>query len=136
MKYTANTRQAKPARWFHFRGSPLTKSTAKSVNTTSEITSWMTLSCQSVNGPPSSALPMRLAGTWKQYSNSAMPQLSSTMATTPKRWSCDLKAMCPYHAKVIKMLEQISSAMVEIPFINIGLYNKNYRCLVVFELQR
>jgi hypothetical protein len=47
-----------------------------------------------------------------------------------------LKAMCPYHAKVIKMLEQISSAMVEIPFINIGLYNKNYRCLVVFELQR
>lgn len=39
MKYTARTRHAKPARWFQRNGSPLTKSTAKRVNTTSEITS-------------------------------------------------------------------------------------------------
>ena len=52
IKYTAKTKQPKPARWFHLRGSPLTNRTAKSVKTTNEITSWITLSCQSVNGPP------------------------------------------------------------------------------------
>ena len=122
MKYTARTKHAKPARWFHLRGSPLTKSTAKSVNTTNEITSWITFSCHSVKGPPSSALPMRLAGTWKQYSNNAMPQLNSTMATTPKRCNCDLNAMWPYHANVINTLEQMRSAMVDIPFTSIPLY--------------
>ena len=45
---------------------------AKSVKTESETTSWITFSSQIENGPPNSADPMRLAGTWKQYSNRAM----------------------------------------------------------------
>jgi hypothetical protein len=41
------------------------------------------------------------------------------MATTPKRCNCDLNAICPYHANVIKMFEQMRSAMVDIPLISI-----------------
>ena len=63
------------------------KTSANSVKTESETTSWMTFSSQIENGPPNCDDPMRLAGTWKQYSNRAMPQLSSTMASMPKRSS-------------------------------------------------
>ena len=71
------------------------KTSANSVKTESETTSWMTFSSQIENGPPNCDDPMRLAGTWKQYSNRAMPQLSSTMASMPKRSSLDLNAMWP-----------------------------------------
>lgn len=45
------------------------KTSANSVKTESETTSWMTFSSQIENGPPNCDDPMRLAGTWKQYSN-------------------------------------------------------------------
>ena len=41
--------------------------------------------------------------------------LNRTMAVSPKRSSRDLKAICPYHASVIKALEQTSRRMVRIP---------------------
>ena len=59
------------------------------MKTVSETTSWMTLSSQMENGPPNWAEPMRLAGTWKQYSNRAMPQLSRTTAVSPNLSSRD-----------------------------------------------
>ena len=88
---------------------------AKSVKTESETTSWITFSSQIENGPPNSADPMRLAGTWKQYSNRAMHQLKSTMTISPKRSSLDLKAICPYQASVMKALETTSSNTVARP---------------------
>lgn len=95
------------------------KTSANSVKTESETTSWMTFSSQIENGPPNCDDPMRLAGTWKQYSNRAMPQLSSTMASMPKRSSLDLNAMWPYQASVMKAFDMMSRATVAIP-LNIG----------------
>ena len=95
------------------------KTSANSVKTESETTSWMTFSSQIENGPPNCDDPMRLAGTWKQYSNRAMPQLSSTIASMPKRSSLDLNAMWPYQASVMKAFDMMSRATVAIP-LNIG----------------
>src|SRR5437762_556578 len=66
----------------------------------------MVLSCAAEN----SYEPMRLAGTWKQYSKKAMPQLAKMTFQSPSlrylRW--------PYHAKVMKMLEIVSNKIVRI----------------------
>src|SRR6267378_7474688 len=82
--------------------------TEKTENTDSVITSWMVLSCAVVN----SYEPMRFAGTWKQYSKKAMPQLARITFHSASlrylRW--------PYHAKVMKMLEIVSSKMVRTRF--------------------
>ena len=91
------------------------KTSAKTVKTEREMTSWMTLSSQIEKGPPNSADPMRLAGTWKQYSKRAIPQLSRMMKIRLKRSSRDLKAICPYQASVMKALEMTSRAMVARP---------------------
>lgn len=47
------------------------------MNTLSEITSCITLSSIKEKGPPLPENPMRFAGTWKQYSKKAIPQLTS-----------------------------------------------------------
>src|SRR5213592_675994 len=65
----------------------------------------MILSCAS----ESVRKPMRLAGTCRRYSNSAMPQL--TMAATYQGRSARLRR-CAYHAIVMKTFEQINSRMV------------------------
>lgn len=44
---------------------------------------------------------MRFAGTWKQYSKNAIPQLTKITAHSAD----DLNFKCPYHAKVMKILE-------------------------------
>src|ERR1041384_5684997 len=53
---------------------------------------------------------MRLAGTWKQYSKNAMPQLARITFQSASlrylRW--------PYQAKVMKTLEMVSRTMVRI----------------------
>src|SRR5436305_15179618 len=55
--------------------------------------------------------PKRFAGTWKQYSKKAMPQL-----TTITFHSASLRNLrCPYHATVIKIFEIISKRIVRIP---------------------
>src|SRR5258707_5646026 len=51
---------------------------------------------------------MRFAGTWKQYSKKAMPQLAKTTFHSASlrylRW--------PYHANVMKMFESMSKRIV------------------------
>ncbi len=79
----------------------------KSAKTMSVITSCMTFSCTMVNGPPVSDDPKRLAGTWKQYSKNANPQLMSTRETNPafgNQPHC-LKLRWPYQASVINPFE-------------------------------
>ena len=72
-KYTARIRQTKAAIWFQWKVWPLNTSIVKSENMVRETTSWITLSWTRLKGPPLSTKPMRLAGTWKEYSKRAMP---------------------------------------------------------------
>jgi hypothetical protein len=68
------------------------------------MTSWMTLSWSEEK----LRAPMRLAGTCRQYSKSAMDQLTrmTLQSGTPRylRW--------PYQAKVMKIFEPMSRRMV------------------------
>ena len=80
----------------------------------------MIFNCISENGPPFPAKPIRVAGTWAQYSKKAMNQ---ERVITPIRgqWlitlaSCNFR--CPYQAKVMKILEVISSPIVYNPFMS------------------
>ena len=54
---------------------------------------------------------MRLAGTWKQYSKKAMPQL---MRITASSGQCPPRKYrrCPYQAKVMNRLEMVSKTTV------------------------
>src|SRR5690242_21715289 len=52
---------------------------------------------------------MRLAGTWRRYSKSAMPQLASTAI---HHGFADRLRKCAYQAKVMKTLDAASSAAV------------------------
>src|ERR1700732_3152391 len=64
----------------------------------------MVLSCAVEN----SYEPMRFAGTWKQYSKNAMPQLARMTFHSASlrylRW--------PYQAKVMKIFDMVSSKIV------------------------
>src|ERR1039457_3974018 len=64
----------------------------------------MVFSCAVVN----SYEPMRLAGTWKQYSAKAMSQLM-TMTLNRGAWRY---FRWPYQAKVMKMLERVRNSIV------------------------
>src|SRR5690606_7740850 len=72
-----------------------------------------------LKGPPFSRNPILLAGTWKMYSNRAMPQLIRMMETRPSllnhfhSWNF----RCPYQANTIKELLKINSPMVRSAFI-------------------
>lgn len=74
----------------------------------------------SEKGPPLSTKPMRLAGTWQQYSKKAIPHENAItpiighLADTPE--VCNFK--CPYQASVIKTLLNMSSIIVYNPFIS------------------
>src|SRR5713226_9457237 len=78
----------------------------KTEKTDSVITSWMVLSCAVVK----SYEPMRFAGTWKQYSKKAIPQLARMTFQSASlrnfKW--------PYHAKVMKILDTMSNRIVRI----------------------
>src|SRR6266568_2035340 len=67
----------------------------------------MTLSCTGLKWFPA---PMRLAGTWKQYSKKAISQLTKI---TFHRASLR-KRRCPYQANVMKMLEMMRRTIVHI----------------------
>ena len=113
-KYTAATSRKNARIWFHLNCSVLKTASVNTVKTLSEITSWITFSCMSDNGPPFPIYPMRLAGTWKQYSASAIPQLIRIMAINGSDWNhfMDTNFKCPYHAKVIKTFDSMSSKTV------------------------
>jgi hypothetical protein len=78
----------------------------KNENTTKVTISWIVLSCAALNV----WMPIRLAGTWKQYSKKAIPQLMSVTFHSCTFWYFKW----PYHAKVIKILERIKNTMVNI----------------------
>src|SRR6267378_6891335 len=64
----------------------------------------MVLSCAVLN----SYEPIRLAGTWKQYSKKAIPQLMTiTFHSATLRYF-----KCPYQANVIKTFEMVSRRIV------------------------
>jgi hypothetical protein len=87
------------------------------VNTVRVITSWMIFSSKRLNGPPDSLNPMRLAGTWKQYSKKANPHDSRITAISGQFLDipdvCNFR--CPYHANVMNTFEIISITIVIIP---------------------
>ena len=81
------------------------------------ITSWITLSCQMLKGPPFSIYPNLFAGTWNAYSKRAINQLIRIMLSNPKllNHEISLNLRCPYHANVMKVLEIIKKAIVISP---------------------
>src|SRR5678809_1412324 len=74
---------------------------ANGTKTTSVIASCMILSC----GNDSSVKPMRLAGTCRRYSKSAMPQLAIAAI---HQGLAERSFRCAYHAKVMNTLEATS----------------------------
>src|ERR1035437_3655684 len=69
------------------------------------MTSWRIFNCDRLRA----VYPIRFAGTWKRYSNSAMDQLTSaaTYHAFPRRslkWA--------YHANVMNTFEQVSRPVV------------------------
>src|SRR5262245_19861443 len=85
---------------FH-RGDSWNASEAYTRNTARVMHSCVTLSCVSENFPE----PIRLAGTWKMYSASAISQLTA-MANTSGWLLC---FRWPYQATVMKLFEIVSS---------------------------
>src|SRR5260221_1295485 len=80
----------------------------------------MVLSCAALN----SYEPIRFAGTWKQYSKKAMPQL---MAITFQ--SATLRNFkWPYHANVIKILETVRRRIVRMRAVGSSRDIKFIRC--------
>ena len=69
----------KAATWFHCTGCPLKRKVTMTVKTVREITSWITLSCIRLKGPPLPLKPMRFAGTVRQYSKKAIHQENRMM---------------------------------------------------------
>src|SRR5690606_21645557 len=65
----------------------------------------MTSSMPLSSGAEWNAEPSRLAGTIRQYSKNAIPQLTRITANSGE----DLYFRCPYQAKVMKILEASSS---------------------------
>ena len=122
-KNTAIIRQENAAKWFHWSVCPLNITVTRTVNTVSDITSWMIFSCIRLKGPPFSTKPILFAGTWAQYSKNATPQenrmtrmrgqLEEIFISCSLRW--------PYQANVIKTLDAMSSNIVQIAFIDISL---------------
>lgn len=120
-KNTASRMQTNESMWLRRSVSVLKTSSANAVKTDKEITSCNIFNSKSENGPPFSRNPILFAGTWKQYSKNAMPQLmrmtiiNGSALNFPKpcifRW--------PYHARVMKMLEITRSAIVYTPVIRV-----------------
>ena len=79
----------------------------------------MTFNSNKEKGPPCSLYPILLAGTCKQYSKNATPQLISITANKPKlaNFLFSLNFKCPYQAKVIKTLDATKSAIAPKPYI-------------------
>ena len=119
-KKTASTIQKKAAMWFHWMGCPLNTKVTMTVKMVREITSWITLSCIRLKGPPFPTKPMRLAGTVRQYSKKAIPQEKRMMRMSGQPVeifiSCSLR--WPYQANVINTFEKMSIRMVQKPCIS------------------
>ncbi len=75
----------------------------------------MSFSCHMLKGPPLIELPSLLAGTIRQYSKKAMPQLMRIAVSNPEflRKEISLYRRWPYQAMVINVLDAASSNMVD-----------------------
>ena len=100
-KPTAPTRHAYAASVFHLICSP-NISQATTVNTTKVMHSCTIFICVTLITP----LPMRLAGTMKQYSRNAKPQLAMIASHS----GLPLNLRWPYQARFMKTLEMVRSA--------------------------
>src|SRR5262245_34274641 len=80
--------------------------------TTSVMISWIVLSSAAVNV----SWPMRLAGTWRQYSKKAIPQLTRIASHSA---DC-LCLRCPYQANVMNTLERVKRTMVTMGLLGGG----------------
>ena len=89
------------------------------VNTVSEITSWITFSCRRLKGPPLPVNPILLAGTVRQYSKNAIPQENriTRISGQPVEIFISDSFRWPYQANVMKMLENTSIRTVQNPCI-------------------
>ena len=118
-KNTAATRHPNATRWFQWKDSPLNINITMTVNTDSEITSWITLSCTSENGPPFILDPILFAGTARQYSKNAIPHDNRITRINghPVEIFISCSFRCPYHAKVISTFDATSINTVQIPCV-------------------
>src|ERR1700756_381149 len=91
----------------------------------------MVLSCAVLN----SYEPIRFAGTWKQYSKKAIPQLMTiTFHSATLR-----NFKCPYHANVMKIFEMVRRRIVRIRpggSLLVGSWRLDVRCLGQVPQQR
>lgn len=92
----------------------LKNSKVNAIKTTRVITSCITFSSTNEKGPPDSLKPMRLAGTWKKYSNKAIPQLMRITEISGNELNHlnSLNFKWPYHANVINVFDKISKTIV------------------------
>ena len=113
MNQTARMSNPKPIRWLILNVS-LRKTNNENIrNTPSEMASWMTFNWTNENGPPLPINPNRLAGTWQQYSKSAMPQLIKITPINGMEFHpfIALNFKWPYQANVIKAFDTINNSM-------------------------
>ena len=85
----------------------------------------MSLSCTPVNCP----CPNRFAGTWRQYSKKAIPQLAKI---TIQSGLC-LNFKWPYQANVIKMFDRVNKTivlMINYPFFSVV---SNYAFIILSQ---
>jgi hypothetical protein len=103
MKKAPVAMKAKPTRWFQVKGS-FKYSTEKTAKTDNGMTSWMVFNSAAEKWP----WPIRFAGTIRQYSKKAIPQLTRITVIS----AVSLNFRCPYQAKVMKMFEARRRPMV------------------------
>lgn len=103
--------------WFHCRASELKTVTEMTVNTVSEIASWMIFSCIRLKGPPLILLPMLFAGIMKKYSMRATPQLAriTRISGQSVEMCISFSFRLPYQAAVMKKLLMMRRITVIIP---------------------
>ena len=109
--------QPNAAMWFHCIGWLLNTKAQISVKTVRDMHSWMILSCMRLNGPPFMSEPILFAGTIAEYSKKAIPHdVRMIRISGHPSLMCNSDSLsCPYHAKVMNMLDTISRRIVQSP---------------------
>lgn len=105
--------------WLNLKDSDLKIIRVNTENTSKVMTSCKTLSWIKVKDPPFCRYPNLFAGTWKQYSKKAKPQLIRITWNNPnvEKFFHSLNFKWPYQASVIKRFEHKSNNMVIHGFI-------------------
>lgn len=114
-KKTAAMMHPNAAMWFHWMGWLLNTTAQIMVNTVSDMHSCIILSCMRLKGPPLMLEPILFAGTIALYSKKAMAHEDKMMSMSGQlSLMCISESLsCPYHAKVMKILEMTSNKIVQ-----------------------